>query len=78
MFELAMTTSTILEEVKRPESTQRDVASFYGLALRSSWETNWPAVNAAIIERWSQSGLERIKAAAWKGEWRGVPFGAAT
>lgn len=57
MFELAMTTSTILEEVKRPESTQCDVA--------------------AIIERWSQSGLERIKEAAWKGEWRGVPFGVS-
>jgi hypothetical protein len=74
-FELAMTTPTLLEEVKRPSSTQRDIASTYGLALRSSDETDWQAVNAAIIERWSMSGLERIKAAAWAGNWKGVPFG---
>ena len=55
--------------------TQRDIASTYGLALRSSAETDWAKVNAAIIERWSVSGLERIKKAAWAGAWKGVPFG---
>jgi hypothetical protein len=29
-------------------------------------EINWTKVNRAIIDRWSRSGLERIKSAAWK------------
>lgn len=51
--------------------TQRDVAQTYALALRSTAPCDWPAANKAIIDRWSQAGLERIKAAAWSGVWRG-------
>ena len=60
-----------------PSATQRDVASLYGLAIRSTWPTDWGAVNLAIMARWPR-GLERIKEAAWSGKWRGVPFGAHT
>lgn len=74
-FELALTTPMLLHEIAMPEMTQRDIASMYGLALRSSWETDWAKVNAAIVERWSRSGLERIKEAARAGKWKGVPFG---
>ena len=48
--------------------TQREIARTYALALRSDYETDWGAVNAAIIERWSMAGLQRIKTAAWDGK----------
>ena len=48
--------------------TQRDVAKTYALGLRSSWPTDWKRVNAAIIKRWSKSGLNRIKQLAWSGK----------
>lgn len=57
-------------------ATQRDIASTYGLALRSSYPTDWARVNAAIVARWPK-GLARIKEAAWAGKWKGVPFGSA-
>jgi len=34
--------------------------------LRSSDQTDWKAVNEAIIQRWSKSGLNYIKERAWK------------
>ena len=48
--------------------TQKSVAMTYALALRSSWPTDWKRVNAAIVARWSVSGLERIKRLAWSGK----------
>ena len=47
--------------------TQKQIAQSYALALRSSWPTDWPKVNKLIIDRWSASGLERIKKMAWSG-----------
>lgn len=55
--------------------TQKQIASTYGLGLRSSWPTDWGRVNRAILARWPK-GLERIKKAAWEGKWNGVPFGS--
>jgi hypothetical protein len=75
MFEMALTTPALLHEIAMPEMNQRDIASTYGLALRSLCETDWAKVNAAIVERWSVAGLMQIKEAAWAGKWRGVPFG---
>lgn len=74
-FELACCTEVLLNEIAHKELTQKDIAMTYGLALRSSHPTDWPDVNRAIIERWSLSGLKRIKKAAWDGAWNGVPFG---
>jgi len=48
--------------------TRQSVAKTYALALRSSWPTDWQRVNAAIVARWSEVGLERIKRLAWSGK----------
>lgn len=67
-FELAACTSTLLDEIARPESKRRDVAKTYCLALRSSEPTDWRAVNTAIIARWSVSALNWIKKQAHSGK----------
>ena len=56
----------IQNEIKQ-KCKQKQIAQTYALALRSSYKTDWAIVNAAIIERWSVSGLERIKKLAWSG-----------
>jgi hypothetical protein len=66
-FELANCTRTLLDEVARKEAKRLDIAKTYGLALRSSYPTDWRAVNEAIINRWSMSALEWIKKQAWSG-----------
>jgi hypothetical protein len=65
-LELACTTTTLLTEISLPKFNQTDIALTYAMALRSSAKTDWSMVNRAIIERWSFSGLERIKKLAWK------------
>lgn len=63
---LCRPTQTILDELKYPEITQKSVALTYALAIRSREDADWEKVNQAIIARWSQSGLERVKRMAWK------------
>jgi hypothetical protein len=46
---------------------QREIAKTYALALRKQGDVDWPRINRAIIERWSRTGLERIKKLAWSG-----------
>jgi hypothetical protein len=65
-FELTDTTNTLLREIADPAMKRKDVAQTYGLALRSSWPTDWGQVNRAIMARWSRSALEWIKTRAWK------------
>jgi len=48
--------------------TQKQIAQTYALALRSENHVDWKAINIAIINRWSVSGLERIKQLAWSGK----------
>jgi hypothetical protein len=67
-FELMACTATLMDEISRPESTRRDVAKTYALALRSSEKTDWKVVNTAIIDRWSVSGLNWIKQQAHSGK----------
>ena len=50
---------------------QREVARAYREALQMAGPINWRSINTAILGRWSMSGLERIKQAAWDGKWRG-------
>jgi len=57
----------IIEEIERG-ATQKDIAKTYALGLRSKEPTDWATANKAIIERWSVSGLERIKNLAWSGK----------
>lgn len=56
----------VIENEIRQGCNQRQIAQSYALAIRSSWPTDWPRVNAAIIDKWPK-GLERIKRMAWSG-----------
>jgi len=64
-FELMCSTSVLLGEIGDLEMTPADVALTYRLALQSSEKTDWPKVNAAIIQRWRLRGLNYIKKSAW-------------
>jgi hypothetical protein len=66
-LELTDTTETMLREIADPAMKRRDIAQTYHLALRSSHPTDWPRVNAAIMERWGRSALIWIKTQAWNG-----------
>lgn len=62
--------NTILREIANKELHQRDVAQTYRLIQESGeCETvDWMKINLAIIERWSKSGLNRIKESAFTGK----------
>jgi hypothetical protein len=67
-MELADCTNHLLREIAAPEMKRKDVAQSYALALRSSDPTDWKRVNAAILARWSLSGLKWIKTQAHSGK----------
>ena len=67
IIELANCEHTLLKEISDKRFKQRGIAQTYALAMRSSEPVDWPTVNAAIIDRWSVSGLYRIKRMAWSG-----------
>ncbi len=64
--EIACVEMVIENEIKQG-CTQKQIAQTYALAIRSSWPTDWAAVNAMIVQRWSVKALERIKKMAWSG-----------
>ena len=66
--ELMDCTNVLLREIEDKRFKQRDIAQTYALSLRSSFETDYKKVNCAIIDRWSVSGLIRIKEMAWSGK----------
>lgn len=66
-IEMVCCEDVILNEIKLGLS-QKQIAQSYALALRSSWKTDWKAVNEAIIAKWSLKALIRIKEAAWSGK----------
>jgi hypothetical protein len=68
VIEMVDCTGTLLREIAMPESTRNSVAQTYALAMKSSEPTDWPAVNRAIIARWSLSALEHVKKLAWSGK----------
>jgi hypothetical protein len=63
-----MAVESVIENEIAQKCNQRQIAQTYALALRSTWPTDWAAVNNMIIARWSKSGLERIKTMAWSGK----------
>ena len=65
--ELFNCTETLLQEINDKNFKQVDIAVTYRLAMLSSEKPDWRKVNEAIINRWSKSGLERVKKMAWKG-----------
>ena len=64
-IELADCTNVILNEIADKRFKQKDIADTYGLSLISSEYTDYKTVNRAIVDRWSVSGLDRIKKMAW-------------
>lgn len=48
--------------------TQAEVIPYYATLLRvgHAQDVRWGELNAAIISRWSLSGLKRIKREAWR------------
>jgi hypothetical protein len=58
--------SALLHDAECPETSRRDIASTYGLAILSGEAIDWRRVNAAISERWGVRGLASIKAEAWR------------
>lgn len=58
----------ILNEIKQG-CTQKQIALSYAFAINTDAakvETvDWVAINTAITERWSKTGLERVKTMAW-------------
>ena len=65
-IELCCCTEVLLQEIADKRYKRNDCAKTYRMALCSSDKTDWSAVNTAIINRWSVSGLEYIKNLAWK------------
>jgi hypothetical protein len=61
----------LLMECSIPEISRNNIARTYRSAIESEHNgeerIDWEKVNAAIIERWSKSGLQYIKRRAWKG-----------
>ena len=68
MYELMDCTNVLLNEISDKGFKQKHIAMTYALSLRSSYPTDYKIVNRAIIDRWSISGLERIKNMAWSGK----------
>jgi len=68
VMKLMCCTEVLLGEIQNKELKQKDIAQTYLLALRSNEETDWKKVNQAIMERWSISGLKKIKNMAWSGK----------
>ena len=73
-FEIACVETVIKNEIENG-CNQKQIAQTYELALRSSWPTDWKAVNLMIINRWSSSGLHKIKRMAHAGSCFHAPEG---
>jgi len=58
--------NAILKTVANPKAKKFEVAREYATGIRSGEPIDWKVVNAAIVERWSRSGLNHIKTMAWK------------
>jgi hypothetical protein len=59
----------IIATVENRKNKRADIAKLYYQVLiewNGGEEPNWRLINEAILSRWSFSGLEWIKAQAWK------------
>lgn len=55
-----------LRRIGDKSMTRDDVAGAYANCLQAAGFVHWPALNRAIINRWSESALGYIKDEAWK------------
>ena len=68
----ARNTDRLIAEVRDPSNRQKTVAIEYARAVMSGAAVDWRAVNDAIMKRWSNAGLKRVKSFAWaRIEYRG-------
>lgn len=58
--------AVLMEEIADRMVTQKQLACTYALVLDAGEAVNWERVNHAIIERWSETSLRRVKTMAWK------------
>jgi hypothetical protein len=60
-----MNCARVIEDEIASKARQADVAVTYALAMRAEaagvWTADWPRVNKAILDRWSMTGLKRVK-----------------
>lgn len=61
-------TSSVLQMIADRRYKRNDAARLYRNIIRYNAPVDIPALNAAIIERWSMSALNYIITEAWKGE----------
>jgi len=61
-----MATQEEISHIIINKGKQADVARAYAKGLRNIDNTNWQAVNQMIVERWSETGLKKVKEQAWK------------
>lgn len=54
--------------IEDPNGTVVQAARVYKTMLLHPRSYEWREINTAIIERWSVTGLERIKQLAWSGQ----------
>lgn len=67
-IELSDPTGTLLREIATKGCTRNTVAKTVRLAALGSVDVDWPAVSAAIINRWSPYAREWIFKRAWSGK----------
>jgi len=67
-FEITNGEETILIEISNKKLKQKDIAQTYALIIRSGEKVDWKKINTAIVNRWSMSGLKKIKEMAWNGK----------
>lgn len=59
-------TGELLEAVRNAENRDQMAEAYSTYVEDDDGAVDWPAVNAAIVERWSKAALNYIKAEAWK------------
>lgn len=67
-FILMLAEESLLIDIANKSLKQKDIALTYRLAMGSGERIDWGKVNRAIRERWSRSGLIRIKEMAHRGK----------
>lgn len=56
----------LADYILNSKPTQAEVIPYYATLLRDGQRRRWGELNAAIISRWSLTGLKRIKREAWR------------
>lgn len=66
---LVCCTAVITNEIKQG-LTQKQISLTYAMAILSDHagadKPDWPLVNQAIVGKWGQKGLDRVKRLAWQ------------